>query len=217
MESELGEVREIRIGAFKRAAFWSISELIRPVVINIRISGQVLSIRHKPAILSSVLCLPISSAAKTIFSPSLNADVWTPPVSRYSSCDSNSDSTRRPIASGATLGWSPVKETSTRANASTAVTPPVQPEVRRQDWGWSTLRFSQTSTLSPCSQTRTSSTSSIDSIIPSLYRNPTDIASRLTGVHMNVSHTSPLTVSETGLSTIVSASYGFHFLNSYRS
>ena len=72
-----------------RAAFCSISELMRPVVINILVSGQTLFIRHSPAILSSVLCLPISSATRTIFSPSLNAEVWTPPVSRYNSWDSN--------------------------------------------------------------------------------------------------------------------------------
>ena len=35
-----------------------------------------------PAILSSVLCLPMSSAEMTIPFPSLNAEVWTPPVSR---------------------------------------------------------------------------------------------------------------------------------------
>ena len=40
--------------------------------------------------------------------------------------------------------------------------------VRRHEVGCSTARFSQTSTLSPCSQRRTSSTSSMDSMMPSL-------------------------------------------------
>ena len=101
------------------------------------------------------------------------------------------------------FGASRVNETSTRARVSTAVKPPEQPEVRRQDLGCSTFRFSHTSTLSPCSHRRTSATSSMCSMMPSLYKNPTAIASRFTGVHMKVSHTSPLTVNETGVSTMV--------------
>ena len=58
-----------------------------PRRVKILVRGQTLFMRHNPAILSSVLCLPISSAIKMIFSPSLNAEVWTPPVSRYNSCD----------------------------------------------------------------------------------------------------------------------------------
>jgi hypothetical protein len=41
IESDDGEVREIKMGALKRAAFCSISELMRPVVISILASGQI--------------------------------------------------------------------------------------------------------------------------------------------------------------------------------
>ena len=75
MDKELGDVREIRIGTPIRAAFCSISELMRPVVIRIRFSGETFCLNHSPAILSSVLCRPISSADNSTCSPSLSAEV----------------------------------------------------------------------------------------------------------------------------------------------
>ena len=50
MESELGEVREIKMGTFIRAAFCNISELIRPVVIRILVSGEIPLIKNNPEI-----------------------------------------------------------------------------------------------------------------------------------------------------------------------
>jgi hypothetical protein len=135
IESDVEEVREIKNGVYSLAAFCNISELMRPVVFNIRVMGYALFIKHSPAILSGVSCLPISSADIRIFSPSLSADVWTPPVLRYNDRTSTNISTEFMIVSGGTLGWLPLNEISGSASKSTPVTPPVQPEVRRQDVG----------------------------------------------------------------------------------
>ena len=99
IDKELGDVREMTIEAPMREAFCIISELIRPVVNNIFLSNSIRSSRTFPAILSSVLCRPISSPVIYLAFPSVRQMYAHRQISGTDSCASKSLSTNRVICS----------------------------------------------------------------------------------------------------------------------
>ena len=194
----LGEVSVITTDTPMWADFCSISELMRPVVSMMEGLSMGSLSRIKPANLSRVLCLPMSSAITGISLPSEIAEQWMPREVVWSCCD-----WRKSASNLVTV--SALKETSFRFGLSVcsrrcAVCPPPQPVVLIQVVGLLMGETVSTSTKSAVSQTCTRVISSADLISLSLNRKPTASSAIIAGVQSISIHGLPLTIKVTACS-----------------